>query len=69
MHYFSLYLKHIGEIYALKAEGKGKEAYDAFDVMRKEFGHYESEIEQHYDHFLTMQGVWYIVNNMDEIIV
>lgn len=69
LHYFSLYLKHIGEIYALKAEGKGKEAYDAFDVMRKEFGHYESEIEQHYDHYMTMKSVWYIVNNMDEIIV
>ncbi|MBE7042738.1 MAG: DUF4838 domain-containing protein [Ruminococcaceae bacterium] len=69
LHYYSLYLKHISEIYALKADGKGEEAYAAFDKMRLEFGHYESEIEQHYDHFLTMQAVWYIVNNMDKIIV
>ena len=68
LRYYSRYIKWLGSILALKALGKGDEAYAEFDKMRLEFGKIEGEIGEHYDHYMTMQSVWYIVNNMDEVI-
>ena len=58
------YVKLISPILALKAEGKEVEAKERFNEFKDYFGKYELEMERVYDHYMLMQALSRIFNNI-----
>ena len=58
------YVKLLAPILALKAEGKEVEAKEKFNAFKDYFGKYELEMERVYDHYMLMQALARIFNNI-----
>ena len=58
------YLKLLSPILAMKAAGKEIEAKEKFQEFKNYFGKYELEMERVYDHYMLMQALSRIFNNI-----